>query len=296
MEKAWNGFTGGKWQEAINVRDFIQANVHPYTGDASFVAGPTEKSTRLWQRCLELLAQERKKDGVLDVDTHTVSKIDAFGPGYIEKDNEVIVGLQTDAPLKRSLIVNGGIRMAEQAAEAYGYKVDEKISDIYHNHAVTHNEAVFHAYTDEMREVRSLGILTGLPDAYGRGRIIGDYRRVALYGVQRLIAEKERDLQERSGLMSEATIRLREEINKVDDWANGIYAALRDVLMHQLRESPELGKTLAKNWSRAARDFDRIHVQGLPAKQHEPLEFLEARKMFYRVFTHLGAMPKVGRG
>ena len=214
MEKAWNGFNGGQWQEAINVRDFIQANVQPYTGDASFVAGPTGKSTRLWQRCLELLAQERKKDGVLDVDTHTVSTIDVFGPGYIEKDNEVIFGLQTDAPLKRSLIVNGGIRMAEQAAEAYGYKVDEKISDIYHNHAVTHNEAVFNAYTEEMREVRSLGILTGLPDAYGRGRIIGDYRRVALYGVQRLIAEKERDLHERSGLMSEATIRLREEINK----------------------------------------------------------------------------------
>ena len=214
MEKAWNGFNGGQWQEAINVRDFIQANVQPYTGDASFVAGPTEKSTRLWQRCLELLAQERKKDGVLDVDTHTVSTIDVFGPGYIEKDNEVIFGLQTDAPLKRSLIVNGGIRMAEQAAEAYGYKVDEKISDIYHNHAVTHNEAVFNAYTEEMREVRSLGILTGLPDAYGRGRIIGDYRRVALYGVQRLIAEKERDLHERAGLMSEATIRLREEINK----------------------------------------------------------------------------------
>lgn len=214
MEKAWNGFNGGKWQEAINVRDFIQANVRPYTGDASFVAGPTEKSMRLWQRCLALLAEERKKDGVLDVDTHTVSKIDAFGPGYIEKDNEVIFGLQTDAPLKRSLIVNGGIRMAEQAAEAYGYKVDEKISDIYHNHAVTHNEAVFHAYTEEMREVRSLGILTGLPDAYGRGRIIGDYRRVALYGVQRLIDEKEQDLQIRTGLMSEATIRLREEISQ----------------------------------------------------------------------------------
>lgn len=213
-EKAWAGFSGNTWKTKTDVRDFIQNNVNPYEGDGTFLTGPTQKSERLWQCCLALLAEERKKDGVLDVDTKTVSTIDAFAPGYIQKEDEVIVGLQTDAPLKRSLIVNGGIRMAEQAAEAYGYKVDEKISDIYHHHATTHNEAVFNAYTDEMREVRNLGILTGLPDAYGRGRIIGDYRRVALYGAQRLIAEKEADLQARSGLMTEATIRLREEISR----------------------------------------------------------------------------------
>lgn len=214
QQQAWMGFNGEKWQTAIDVRDFIQHNVQPYEGDSAFLTGPTEKSTRLWQKCLTLLAEEVKKGGVLDVDTKTVSGIDAFGPGYIERADEIIVGLQTDAPLKRSLIVNGGIRMAEQAAEAYGYKVDEAISEIYHKHVTTHNEAVFRAYTDEMRTVRNLGILTGLPDAYGRGRIIGDYRRVALYGVQRLIDEKHADLQARSAVMSEANIRLREELAK----------------------------------------------------------------------------------
>ncbi len=214
QKQAWVGFNGEKWQNSIDVRDFIQNNVHPYVGDSAFLAGPTEKSKRLWQKCLTLLAEEVKKGGVLDVATKTVSTIDAFGPGYIEREDEIIVGLQTDAPLKRSLIVNGGIRMAEQAAEAYGYKVDEAISEIYHKHVTTHNEAVFRAYTEEMRTVRNLGILTGLPDAYGRGRIIGDYRRVALYGVQRLIDEKNADLEARSAVMSEANIRLREEIAK----------------------------------------------------------------------------------
>ncbi|MDU4962236.1 MAG: pyruvate formate lyase family protein, partial [Sporomusaceae bacterium] len=180
--KAWQGFTQGSWQTGIDVRDFIQNNYTPYEGNAGFLAPATFRTKRLWEECLKLLADEQKNGGVLDVDTSVVSTITSHQPGYIARDLEAIVGLQTDAPLKRSVIVNGGIRMAEQACEAYGYKLDPQISEIYHQHATTHNTAVFKAYTDEMKQVRRLGIITGLPDAYGRGRIIGDYRRVALYG------------------------------------------------------------------------------------------------------------------
>lgn len=192
----WAGFKIGKWQECVDVRDFIQLNYTAYEGRGDFLAPATFATKRLWEECCQLLEEERKKDGVLDVDTSIVSTIVSHRPGYISKDLETIVGLQTDKPLKRSVIVNGGIRMAEQACEAYGYKLNSEISDIYRNHARTHNQAVFEVYTDEMKQVRKLGILTGLPDAYGRGRIIGDYRRVALYGTDYLIEQKQNDLKE----------------------------------------------------------------------------------------------------
>lgn len=211
--QAWQGFKDGKWQHSIDVRDFIQKNYTPYTGAPDFLVGPTDRTVKLWKKCMELIAQEIKNGGVLDVDTTTVSHVNSHAPGYIDQNLEIIVGLQTDAPLKRSVIVNGGIRMAEQACEAYGYKLSEEISDIYHNHRVTHNEGVFNAYTEEMRTARSVGLITGLPDAYGRGRIIGDYRRVALYGIDRLIEAKQQDLKDMANQnMLEETIRLREEI------------------------------------------------------------------------------------
>lgn len=209
----WDTFKSGQWQSVIDVRNFIQENYTPYSGDGAFLSPATERTSRLWQRCSELLAAERQKDGVLDIDTATVSTITSHQPGYIAKDLEVIVGLQTDAPLKRSVIVNGGVRMAEQACEAYGYQLAPEISRIYRQDATTHNTAVFKTYTDEMKKARRLGIITGLPDGYGRGRIIGDYRRVALYGTDRLIAAKQADLQELAKRpMSEETLRLREEV------------------------------------------------------------------------------------
>lgn len=192
---AWTGFKGEAWQANIDVRDFIQSNYTPYEGKGDFLTSATFATKRLWEECCILLEEERKKGGVLDVDTQVVSTVTSHRPGYISKDLETIVGLQTDKPLKRSVIVNGGIRMAEQACEAYGYKLNPEISEIYNKHARTHNQAVFEVYTDEMKQVRKLGILTGLPDAYGRGRIIGDYRRVALYGTQFLIEKKQEDLQ-----------------------------------------------------------------------------------------------------
>lgn len=213
MTTAWQSFNTGIWTEEINVRDFIQLNYHPYQGDSTFLTGASSRTAELWNKCQTLLAAEREKGGLLSVDTTTVSTITAHKPGYIDRELEVIVGLQTSAPLERSVIVNGGIRMAEQACEAYGYELDGAISDIYHNHCLTHNSAVFRAYTDEMKQARRLGIITGLPDAYGRGRIIGDYRRIALYGIDRLIAAKQADLaQLAKGAMTEETIRAREEV------------------------------------------------------------------------------------
>ena len=214
MQK-WQGFNEGKWQEEIDVRNFIQTNYVPYEGNDSFLEGPTSKTAALWQECTELLAKERTNNGVLDVDTDRVSTITSHKPGYIDRFKETIVGLQTDSPLKRSVIVNSGVRMAEQACEAYGYELNPAISDIYNNHRTTHNSAVFSVYTDEMLLARKLGIITGLPDAYGRGRIIGDYRRVALYGIDKLIAAKEADQKSlENETMSEAVIRLREEISQ----------------------------------------------------------------------------------
>ena len=209
----WENFKGGAWETTIQVRDFIQNNYTPYTGDHQFLTKANLKTHKLWKCCTELLNKERAKGGVLAVDFKTVSSITAHQPGYIDSDLEEIVGLQTDEPLKRSVIVNGGIRMAEQACQAYGYELDSTISDIYHNHRTTHNTAVFRAYTDEMKKARRLGIITGLPDAYGRGRIIGDYRRVALYGTKRLIDGKQSDLQALANKpMTEEVTRSREEV------------------------------------------------------------------------------------
>lgn len=210
---AWQGFKQDIWCTEINVQNFIQNNYKPYLGNDSFLAPISEKTALVWQEAMLALAEEIAHAGVRDIDTTTVSNITSHQPGYIKKEAELIVGLQTDAPLKRSVIVHTGVRMAEQACEAYGYKLDQKISNIYHNHRLTHNSAVFEAYTDEMRLARSVGIITGLPDAYGRGRIIGDYRRVALYGIDRLIEAKQQDVQKLSSLdMNEQTILERSEL------------------------------------------------------------------------------------
>ena len=210
---AWQGFKQDSWCTEINVQNFIQNNYKPYLGNESFLAPISEKTALVWQEAMLALAEEIAHAGVRDIDTTTVSNITSHQPGYIKKEAELIVGLQTDAPLKRSVIVHTGVRMAEQACEAYGYKLDPKISNIYHNHRLTHNSAVFEAYTDEMRLARSVGIITGLPDAYGRGRIIGDYRRVALYGIDRLIEAKQQDVQKLSSLdMNEQTILERSEL------------------------------------------------------------------------------------
>ena len=209
----WQNFSAGDWQTDIDVRGFIQTNYTPYTGDAVFLATATFRTKRLWEECSRLLQQEREAGGVLDIDTEVVSTITSHRAGYIAKELELIVGLQTDAPLKRSVIVNGGVRLAEQACAAYGRTLNPQISDIYHNHRKTHNTAVFEAYTEEMKQARRLGLITGLPDAYGRGRIIGDYRRVALYGTELLRQAKQKALELAAGQpMSEAAIRTREEI------------------------------------------------------------------------------------
>ena len=211
----WNGFKGKVWKEEVNVRDFIQENYTLYEGDDSFLAGPTEATKALWAQVMDLNKQEREAGGVLDMDTKVVSTITSHGPGYLNKDLETVVGFQTEKPFKRSLQPFGGIRMSEQSAEAYGFKIDEEISRIFRDWRKTHNQGVFDAYTPEMRAARKSGVITGLPDAYGRGRIIGDYRRVALYGVDRLIAEKQKDFANiGDGTMSDDVIRLREEVSE----------------------------------------------------------------------------------
>ena len=187
-----NGFIKGNWQNEINVRDFIQKNYKEYMGDSSFLAKATERTTELMKKVQELFKMERQFGGVLDIDTDTVSSLTAYNPGYVDKENEIIVGLQTNRPLKRGVNPFGGMRMARQACEAYGYKISKKIEEEF-QFRTTHNDGVFRAYTDEMRAARKCHVITGLPDAYGRGRIIGDYRRVALYGVDRLIEEKKKD-------------------------------------------------------------------------------------------------------
>ncbi len=190
--KNWNGFKQGVWQDEINVRDFIQTNYKEYFGDDKFLAGPTERTKKLMDKIQTLFALERKKGGVLDVDTQTVTSLTAYAPGYIDKENELIVGMQTDEPLKRGVNPFGGMRMCKGACEAYGYELSEKVQNEF-KFRTTHNDGVFRAYSEEMRKARRCHVITGLPDAYGRGRIIGDYRRVALYGVDRLIEEKQRD-------------------------------------------------------------------------------------------------------
>ena len=207
-------FIGGKWQREINVRDFIQKNYTPYEGDSSFLAEATESTKKLWQECCDLLKQERDNGGVLDMDTKIVSTITSHGAGYIDKNLETIVGLQTDAPLKRSMQPFGGIRMAEGACKSYGYEVDPKVSEIFTKYRKTHNQGVFDVYTPEMKTARHAAIITGLPDAYGRGRIIGDYRRIALYGINRLIEDKKEQFKSLEGEMRPERIQLREEITE----------------------------------------------------------------------------------
>ena len=212
----WEGFEKGDWQNEINVRDFIQRNYTPYEGDSTFLAGPTEKTKKLWDEVLELYKKEKaSKGGVLDIDTKTISSVNAYEPGYINKDLEEIVGLQTDAPLKRAIMPYGGIRIVEKACEAYDKKVDDEVEEIFHKYRKTHNDGVFSVYTPDIRAARSAHLLTGLPDGYGRGRIIGDYRRVALYGVDVLIEEKKKDLDILNvDCLSEEVIREREEISE----------------------------------------------------------------------------------
>ena len=214
--KQWDGFTKNvAWTDNINVRDFIQANYTPYTGDSSFLTGATNATKELWNEVLELYKKENEAGGVLAADVATPSAVNAYDAGYINKNLEKIVGLQTDAPLKRAIMPNGGIRIVEKSCEAYGLKVDDKISEIYGNYRKTHNDGVFDAYTPDIRAARSSHLLTGLPDGYGRGRIIGDYRRVALYGVDYLINEKKKDLENMNpDDFTSDTIRDREEISE----------------------------------------------------------------------------------
>ena len=232
-------FVSGKWQQEINVRDFIQKNYTPYEGDASFLAEPTEATTKLWQECCDLLKKERDNGGVLDMDTKVVSTITSHGAGYIDKSLETIVGLQTDAPLKRSMQPFGGIRMAETSCKSYGYEVDPEVSEIFTKYRKTHNQGVFDVYTPEMKAARHSAIITGLLDAYGRGRIIGDYRRVALYGINRLIEDKQEQFKSLEGEMTPDRIQLREEI------ADQIKA---------LKEMIELGKIYGFDISQPARN------------------------------------------
>ena len=210
--KNWNGFAEGVWQDEINVRDFIQTNYKEYHGDDSFLAGPTKRTSELMEKIQELFRKERQAGGVLDVDTETVSSLCAYAPGYIDKDNEIIVGIQTDEPLKRGINPFGGMRMVKNACEAYGKKLSPKVSERF-TYRTTHNDGVFRAYSDEMRKARKCHVITGLPDAYGRGRIIGDYRRVALYGVDKLIEEKKKDKAALAATTFDADqIRLTEEL------------------------------------------------------------------------------------
>ena len=191
MAEHWKGFQTGKWQEEINVRDFIQKNYTPYEGDESFLAGISENTEVLWDKCMELLKEEVKVR-VLDIEMDAISGINNFKPGYIDKEHEEIVGLQTDAPLKRIINPYGGIRLVDQILKIYNREMDPKTNEFFHKYTKTHNQGVFDAYTPEIRRARTTGLITGLPDAYGRGRIIGDYRRIALYGIDRLIEEKKK--------------------------------------------------------------------------------------------------------
>jgi formate C-acetyltransferase len=214
MKNEWNGFVTGSWTREVNLRGFIQSNYTPYEGDSAFLEEPTKRTKELWDAVL-CLKQEEHEKGVTDVETKLPSAITTYGPGYINKELEQIVGLQTDAPLKRGIMPNGGIRVIETALKAYGYELDEQTKAIYMKYRKTHNDGVFDAYTSEMRKVRSSGIITGLPDAYGRGRIIGDYRRLALYGIDFLIADKNDELlHTEMPVMCEDTIRLREELRE----------------------------------------------------------------------------------
>ncbi|MBZ9616056.1 formate C-acetyltransferase [Clostridium estertheticum] len=212
MTKQWNGFKGDSWKNKIDVKDFIQKNYTLYEGDDSFLVGKTDKTNKVWDKANSLILEEIKK-GIIDVETNEISGIDNFKPGYIDKENEVIVGLQTDAPLKRIVNPFGGFRMVEQSLEEYGYKLNKDIKEFFPKYRKTHNEGVFDAYTDATKVARNVGLLTGLPDAYGRGRVIGDYRRIALYGLDFLVSLKKKDLKELTGHASDDLIRHREEVS-----------------------------------------------------------------------------------
>jgi formate C-acetyltransferase len=218
----WNGFVEGPWTKDIDVRDFIQRNYTLYEGNDEFLVGPTDNTTQLWNQCMELTKLEIQKGGVLDMDTSIISTITSHGPGYLNKDIETIVGFQTNEPFKRSLQPNGGIKMAQAACKSYGYEVEEEVVKIYTDYRKTHNQGVFDAYDENMRMARKSGIITGLPDAYGRGRIIGDYRRVALYGVDNLILQKQNFLKNTSNTMDDKNIRNREETNEQIRALNGL--------------------------------------------------------------------------
>lgn len=236
----WEGFTAGRWSNtSVNVRDFIRRNITPYDGDDSFLEGPTDATKQLWEQVTELSKQEREAGGVLDMDTEIVSTITSHGPGYLNKELEKIVGFQTDKPFKRALQPFGGIRMAQQACREYGYEVSQNVVDIFTKYRKTHNQGVFDAYTPEMRLARKSAILTGLPDAYGRGRIIGDYRRVALYGVDQLITDKEHQKATHFVRMTSKNIRLREELSEQ---------------IRALGELKELGKIYGYDISRPAKN------------------------------------------
>ena len=212
--EAWNGFVGGNWEKFVDVRDFIQRNYTPYEGDDSFLCGPTQNTKDLWAQVMDLTKKEREAGGVLDMDTKVVSTLTSHGPGYLNKDKETIVGFQTDAPFKRGMNVYGGLRMAMKACEDNGYKVDPEVVDFFSKHRKTHNEGVFDVYDAEIRTCRSNHIITGLPDAYGRGRIIGDYRRVALYGTDRLIEDKLAQKESFGRVYTDDVIRGKEEISE----------------------------------------------------------------------------------
>lgn len=239
MEECYKGFVEGVWSREINVRDFIQKNYTPYDGDDSFLAGPSETTLKLWDQVMELSRQEREAGGVLDMDTKIISTITSHGPGYLNSDLEKIVGFQTDKPFKRSLQPYGGIRMAEKACKDNGYEVDPEIVDFFTVHRKTHNAGVFDAYTPEMRACRSSHVITGLPDAYGRGRIVGDYRRIALYGVDRLIQDKQHQKDSTRVIMYSNVIREREELSEQ---------------IRALQELKKLGEIYGYDISRPAKD------------------------------------------
>ena len=209
---AWQDFNTGVWDKAVDVRDFIQRNYNPYEGDDTFLAGPTERTTNLWNQVLKLYEEEREKVGMIDADTKIATHITAHAPGYIDKELETIVGLQTDKPLKRAMFPYGGLRTAKMALQEYGYEMDPETEEFFHLHRKTHNDGVFDVYTPEMRAARSAHLITGLPDAYSRGRIIGDYRRIALYGIDYLIEDKKKQFDTTMGDMTADLMRDREEI------------------------------------------------------------------------------------
>lgn len=238
MKQEWQNFKEGKWTKEINVSDFIKKNYKSYKGDETFLEGKTEKTTKIWKECEKLLKKELKKH-VLDIETNKTSGINEFNPGYISKDDNVVVGLQTDKPLKRIVNPYGGIRMVYQELNAYGYKLNKEIDYYFNKYRKTHNQGVFDAYTDDIKKARHVGLLTGLPDAYGRGRIIGDYRRIALYGIDFLIKQKEKDLKELTGEMNDELIRLREEVS---------------MQINALNEIKEMGKSYGFDLSKPAKN------------------------------------------